>query len=246
MRYPRHQDAARGSSHPGNPSPRRWQRRCVGEGFPAFTLIELLVVIAIVGVLASMMLPALGRAKESARRIKCINRLRQIGLAVGLYAGDNAEYFPRSQHSAFAHHEMTWGLGLASYLNSSAGAWTNLLETLYRCPSDRRDRPWSYGLSVYFELGPHDDYEGKPLTWRRMTSIPNASATIQLAENQSAVDHLMPHFWTSLADAEDVAADRHLDRANYAFVDGHAEPLMLTNTWDPRRDLDDWNPLKAR
>lgn len=87
-----------------------------------FTLIELLVVIAIIGILAAMLLPALSMARESARKIACVNRLKQIGLSLRMYSSVNEENFPNEPGRA--------GLELlvsSGYLNNNFKVFT--------CPS---------------------------------------------------------------------------------------------------------------
>jgi len=213
----------------------------------AFTLIELLVVIAIIAILAGMLLPALARARNAARRAQCQSQLRQVGLAVRLYADDHHDEFPRSGHSALAFRQKTWGYAVLPYLGfegvtRTAAAWNMVFNRLYRCPEDRRTNEWSYGLSVYFELGPEDDYVGSPATWRRMTTVLRPTETISFGELTSGADHIMAHFWDA-SSVPEVATNRHRNDSEYSFVDGHVKHTRFSETFQPHARIDRWNPL---
>jgi prepilin-type N-terminal cleavage/methylation domain-containing protein/prepilin-type processing-associated H-X9-DG protein len=228
-----------------------------------FTLVELLVVIGIIAILIAILLPALNRARESARSVQCLSNLRQLGLAFTMYTNEHKGRFPFHADIGGQWPEDWIHWQAARNLNNSSVAkfigQRNLSPALFRCPSDDVEvRPRilteAYRYSYTFNLLLAGNGPNAKLT---MARVRNASAKMMLIEEDDAslddgnwhpllVGTSIENFISIRHDRRRAGRDtstsadpRHLDyKGNIAFCDGHSEPItrrasQLADRYDP-------------
>jgi len=169
----------------------------------AFTLIELLVVMAIIAVLAALLLPTLGRAKETARATACLSNLHQAGIALQIYVQENNNKMPvmRDVSTDPAVAATNTFPAINQVLAAQLGN-TNVL----RCPSD---------LPQLFEL------TGSSYSWNNLLNGEDADHLVVFNI------HFDPHEIPVVYDKQDFHKARGPDRAvNYLYADGHIKNLL--------------------
>jgi prepilin-type N-terminal cleavage/methylation domain-containing protein len=192
----------------------------------SFTLIELLVVIAIIAILASMLLPALNKAREKAKTVSCISNLKQFGIALSSYIGDNTGTLPPATsviHSGWAN--MCWVTPIKSYLGATNTTYKlTSHDKVFRCPSDIRKylsyaRDSSYGMP-YKILGSKIDKYKQPsglMAFGDYGDTGNISGTLNTTFNS----YPARIYQTSKA----LTAIYHYPQYNISLLDGSARTI---------------------
>lgn len=186
-----------------------------GEKNKGFTLIELLVVIAIIALLAGILLPSLARAKAAAQKTKCLNNLKQIGIASLLYADGHEG---RIQINIPFDRTNNW----ASLLSTNQ----HLQGELFLCPSYPPKR-WTNWIKIYgVRLDPPSEYvSGNYDEYLKVDSVLRPVDYLHVADTTSRGRSGIgaEQFYYFRAAAEKEVHGRHSRTANGLFIDGHVE-----------------------
>lgn len=200
----------------------------------SFTLIELLVVIAIIAILSSMLLPALNAAREKARSIACLSNLKQLGTAMSMYTGDNADNLPPYRDGNTSWYSQYPGNGLLlpylQNLKTGQGMWASIgvVGTTdphmpnYRSPMSCPSRATRVVTKIY-SYG-YNHFIGSYASQLKVTRFKHVAKTILIGDTNATGSPQVYYYKSEPGDAptNDSYYLGHAKRANFVYAEGHA------------------------